>query len=98
MDNDDGRDRGELLSAAERAELEKLADGLSVASYIKKLQSWEAQTGKAVRSPFDTIRKMLIEDKPKKATKTKQSNISSYDIEEWEKWAMTDPNTRAPRQ
>lgn len=95
---DSGRDT-ELLSAAERAELEKLADGLSVASYITKLKSWQAKTGKAIRSPFETIQKWITEDtKRTKASKPKSSNISSYDIAEWERYAMTDPNTRAPHQ
>lgn len=93
------REASPVLTAEERAELEKLSDGLSVESYLSKLMAWQKRSGKAVSSPYLTIRKWIEEDKEKAKQQKQLKSESSYDIEEWEKYAMRfDPNKKGQDQ
>lgn len=93
------REAPPVLTPEERAELEKLSDGLSVESYLSKLMAWQQRTGKAVSSPYLTIRKWIEEDKEKAKQQKQLKSESSYDIEEWEKYAMRfDPNKKGQDQ
>lgn len=75
------------LSDDERAELVRLSDSLSVEAYIKKIISWQQENKRMCSKPFITIRNWIKEDKSK-PSKQKPRKETSYDLDEWEEFAI----------
>ncbi len=78
-----------ILSVSEREELDRLSDSLSVEAYIKKIIAWQQENKRMCSKPFITIKNWIEEDKPKeKSQKKGKSKDTSYDLNEWEQYAM----------
>lgn len=75
------------LSDDERAELVRLSDSLSVEVYIKKIIAWQQEKKRMCSKPFITIKKWIEEDKAKPSIQ-KPRKETSYDLDEWEEFAM----------
>jgi len=76
-------DGGVPISDDERQELVSMSDGPSVERYIQKLIDWQDKTGKKCRDPFTTIKSWIEQD-----VQRNQANESSYDLDEFEKYAL----------
>ncbi len=76
------------LTQAERDELVRLSDSLSVDRYIKNLSDWQQQHRVLSKKAFVTIKGFIEEDKPKRRSQAKRASDgnegASYDIAEWQ--------------
>lgn len=75
-----------LLEPEQRRELEEMSDSRTVGRYIQKITDWQSRTGKKCRDPYSTIRDWIAKDN--KENRTVSGNDSSYDLDEFEDFAM----------
>lgn len=93
-ENDLISDKGLGLSYEQCGRLVEMCSEADVETYMQKLSDWQIRSGKKCRNPFNTIMSWILEDRaklnakksPKKPQKSEES--SSYDIEEFERYAM----------
>lgn len=81
-----------LLTAKQRSELIRLSSVSSVNTYEKKLYDWLSENGKRCKDPFGTIKKWIAQDKAKKKGNTE----TSYDLDDYEQFAMNYDFSNAP--
>lgn len=79
----DGKPALENLSQEQYAELCSMSSSAVVDKYIDKIIGWQNKSGKHCRDPYETIKGWI--EKDGKASKPKET---SYDLDEWEQWAM----------
>lgn len=72
------------LSEEEIKDLISLSDRLTVDAYIKKLSEWQVRWHKRSAKPYILIKRWITEDSAKPA---KNSKETSYDLDEWERFA-----------
>lgn len=78
------------LTNKEHEELVRLSDLQTVDSYVKKLSEWQMREHKISKKPYVLIKRWIEED-----TSSKPSKETSYDLDEWERFALSyDPNER----
>lgn len=75
------------LTQEQYSELVKLSDSPSVDKYIDKIIDWQSANHKTIKKPFETIKQWIQEDSRK--NKSHSNNDTSYDLDEWEKFAMS---------
>ncbi|MGN1133336.1 MAG: DUF4373 domain-containing protein [Oscillospiraceae bacterium] len=88
----------DLLTKEQFDDLARMSSSSVVDKYISKIINWQNDTGKNVRNPYETIKHFIQEDKKSqksKVTKNKSNdNKTSYDLDEWEEFALNfNPNS-----
>ena len=76
------------LTQEQYSDLVKTSSRQSVDKYIDKIIDWQRTNHKTVKNPFGLISKWIQED-IKKNSKTNSNKDTSYDLDEWEKYAMS---------
>lgn len=71
------------LSQEQYNELVSLSDSVSVDKYIDKIIAWQTKTGKLCKDPYATIKAWIAKD-----GKAHTRKDTSYDLDEWEEFAM----------
>ena len=71
------------LSQEQYNELVSLSDSVSVDKYIDKIIAWQTKTGKLCKDPYATIKAWIAKD-----GKAHTRKDTSYDLDEWEKYAI----------
>ncbi len=89
-----------MLSKNEFDGLVSMSDGLSVKRYIDNLSRWQYESRKQCRNPYQTLKNWIEADRLKGSSngsvgrsdkKSESIDIKdrpSYDLEEWERYAM----------
>lgn len=89
-DNDNGNvfasEPASLLTDEQRADLIRRSSVSSVDTYISKILDWQKKNGKKCKDVYSTIRKWIEQDKEK--AKLAEDTGKSYDMDEYEKFAM----------
>ena len=89
-DNDNGNvfasEPASFLTDEQRADLVRLSSVSSVETYISKIIDWQSKNGKKCKDVYSTIRKWIEQDKEK--AKLAEDTGKSYDMDEYEKFAM----------
>ncbi len=76
-----------LLTDEQRQELVGLSSVGSVDTYTGKIIEWQKRSGKQCRSPYNTIRAWIEQDR-RKQKNDKKPGDSSYDLDEFERFAL----------
>lgn len=76
------------LTQEQYSDLVQMSSRQSVDKYIDKIIDWQRTNHKTVKNPFGLISKWIQED-IKKNSKTNSNKDTSYDLDEWEKYAMS---------
>lgn len=89
-------DRISLLTDKQREELVRMSSVGSVDTYEQKMIEWQLTSGKSYKDPFKTIKTWIAQDKAKKNKKKQTSSETSYNIEDYESFAMNYDLDNAP--
>lgn len=76
------------LTQEQYSDLVNMSSSVIVDKYIDKIIDWQRTNHKTVKNPFGLISKWIQED-IKKNSKTNSNKDTSYDLDEWEKYAMS---------
>lgn len=76
------------LTQEQYSELVNMSSSVIVDKYIDKIIDWQKTNHKTVKNPFGLISKWIQEDR-KKISKVHSNKKTSYDLDEWEKFAMS---------
>lgn len=76
------------LTQEQYSELVNMSSSVIVDKYIDKIIDWQKTNHKTVKNPFGLISKWIQEDR-KKISKVHSNKNTSYDLDEWEKYAMS---------
>ena len=79
-----------LLTDEQYNELVSLSSRQSVDKYISKILSWQKTNHKRLNNPYETIKGWIKQD-----SKGQKNKNTSYDLDEWEKFAMNFDPTKA---
>lgn len=75
------------LTQEQYSELVNMSSRQSVDKYIDKIADWQRANSQTVKNPFRWISKWIQEDSNKKSKASSNKN-TSYDLDEWERYAM----------
>ncbi|MGN1133963.1 MAG: DUF6291 domain-containing protein [Oscillospiraceae bacterium] len=102
-DTEKDKDTEKMLTQEEFDELVGLSSLSSVRKYLSKISDWQSVSHKTIRSPYKTIKSWIEQDRNAKKQSVQSQDKStyengcnscengdkpSYDLDEWEQWAL----------
>lgn len=88
MSSDSDTTALKILTQEQYSELIKMSSRQSVDKYIDKIDDWQRTNHKTIKNPYLTIKKWIQEDSNKNS-KANSNKDTSYDLDEWERYAMS---------
>lgn len=76
------------LTQEQYSKLVQMSSSVVVDKYINKIIDWQRTSHKTIKNPYLTIKKWIQEDR-KKNSKANSNKDTSYNLDDWEKFAMS---------